>query len=133
MGVERIPDKDSRRDIVSRVQGRMPSTQIGIVHARQIIVNQRIGMKHLQCQSRRISRLDQKRLIRLNDAQQKHRPKSLASSKQHIAQRIDIGVMKGLDRGKMVAQIGFKSLHDTSLFQVGVLYPKPEIKILACA
>jgi hypothetical protein len=42
-------------------------------------------------------------------------------------------VMKGLDRGKMVAQIGFKSLHDTSLFQVGVLYPKPEIKILACA
>lgn len=55
MGEQSVPCQQRHRFSVLDVAGGLPPPQVIVIHAGQIIVNQRIGVNHLQCGGRRQS------------------------------------------------------------------------------
>ena len=76
------------RGLVERlVAGGPPATQIVVVHRRQIVVDQRIGVDHLDRAGGRHGRLDRP-AAGLGGQQHQHRPQPLARGQQAIAHRL---------------------------------------------
>ena len=83
---EPVPGQDRRRLVKRLVAGRPAAPQVVVVHRRQVVVDQRIGMNHLQRTGRRHRRLGIA-AARLGRHQAKHRPQPLATPQHAVTHR----------------------------------------------
>jgi hypothetical protein len=87
LGEESIAREDRHVLAERHVTGRLAAAQLVVVHGREVVVNQRVGVDHLD------RRRDRKDLVgvaaeRLRGRERQHRPDALAARQERVAHRL---------------------------------------------
>ena len=84
---QRVARERRDRFAINLVISRPSATHIVVVHARQVVVNQRVCVNHLDC-ARESHRGFDLTAYRLARRQREHRPQALAAREERIAHRL---------------------------------------------
>ena len=83
--LEGVPRQDGHGLAVDLVVGGLAPAQIVVVHAGQVVVDQGVGVDHLQCAGRRAGPPASRRPASRAELQRQHRPDPLAAGQQAVA------------------------------------------------
>jgi hypothetical protein len=104
--LQRIADEQRGRFVIFDVHGRLAAPQDVVVHARQVVVDERVGMDHLDCASGDLeafgSGADQ-----LARAEAKQRTDALAAFEGRVAHRIVEPAGRNAGRGQQPGERAF--------------------------
>ena len=106
-GLERIPGKDRLGDTVLGVDGRAAAPHRIVVHARQVVVDERVGMQQFDrnCGAKRGLRIAANGLA---DGEAHHRARPLAAAQHRVAHRFDerLRRVSGAERAVRAERVG---------------------------
>ena len=111
IGVQRIAHEHRQIFAVFDMQCRVRAAQRGVVHAGQIVMNERIGVQALERERGLEDSLflrESLRIERENGGKQQARAESLAAVLHHFPERLFVGWVKRRHDRRALAQKGFK-------------------------
>ena len=89
LGEQRVAGEDRQGLAEDHVAGRPAAAQVVVVHRRQVVVDQRVGVDHLDARRRAACARSRRRPTASHGGEREDRPEPLAAGEQAVAHRLD--------------------------------------------